>query len=152
MRRRPAAASLTGALPTVLLLVLAAGCSGGSAEPEADAEPTTAASAEPSATGGTAPPVTSSPSATDISDLVAGLPPCPEVWVDGSTLPADYAGCKEAGGGIDLGVVLECADGAGLAAYHDRLWAHLGGEITNSGGGGIAQDPEYAADVTACQG
>lgn len=146
MRRGPAAPAVTA----VLLLALV-GCSDDGGD-EPAAAPSTSGSPTASSGSTARPDGSPSPSTTDIAELVAGLPGCAEVWVAGETLPADYAGCKEPGGGIDPGMVLQCVDGAGLAAYRDRFWARLDGEISDSGGGGIAQDPEYAADVTACQG
>ncbi len=149
--RRGSATSLP-ALLLALALPLAA-CSDAGDDPDAAAGPTSSPS-EGTASGSpgddTVTPPT--PTTTSFEDLVASLPQCAEVWVADQALPADYAGCKLPSGGIDPGVVLQCVDGAGLAAYRDRFWARLGDPVEDSGGGGIGQDPEYATEVGACQG
>ena len=145
MRRGPATS--LPALLLALVLPLAA-CSGDGDGPDATPSPTSSPTSGP--TDDTPAPPT--PTATSFEDLVASMPQCAEVWVADQTLPADYAGCKLPGGGIDPGVVLQCVDGAGLAAYRDRFWARLGDPVEDSGGGGIGQDPEYATEVGLCQG
>ncbi|MDN4161068.1 hypothetical protein [Nocardioides abyssi] len=148
MRR---AATLPALLSAGLFALTLTACSGDD-EPDATGGPSgTTSSSSPSSSASSAP---SSPSArpTDIEELVASLPSCTEVWVADQPLPTDYAGCKVPGGGIDLGAVLECVDGAGLAAYRDRFWARLGEPVEDSGGGGTQQDPEYATAVGLCQG
>jgi len=58
------------------------------------------------------------------------LPECSEVWVVGKTLPADYKGCRIAGGGIDQGAKYACTDGRGeLIGYNDQFFARLGGTV-----------------------
>lgn len=155
MRRGPAT-SLPALLLT-LVLPLAA-CSGDGDGDGPDAAP----SSSTSSSGGTGDdtgdytgddtPAPPTPTTTSIEELVASLPQCADVWVADQVLPVDYAGCKLPGGGIDLGVVLQCADGAGLAAYRDRFWARLGEPVEDSGGGGTQQDPEYATAVGLCRG
>ncbi|GGO73900.1 hypothetical protein [Nocardioides deserti] len=146
MRR---AATVLPLLSAGLLALTLTACSG-DAEPGAGGGPSEPATSVTSS--GTSSPSSPSAGPTDIEELVASLPPCAEVWVADQVLPADYAGCKLPGGGIDLGAVLECVDGAGLAAYRERFWAHLGEPVEDSGGGGTQQDPEYATAVGLCQG
>ena len=58
------------------------------------------------------------------------LPECSEVWVEGKTLPTDYAGCRIDGGGIDQGAKYACTDGKGqLIGYNDQFFARIGGAI-----------------------
>lgn len=58
------------------------------------------------------------------------LPECSEVWVVGKTLPADYAGCRIAEGGIDQGAKYACTDGKGeLVGYNEEFFARRGGPV-----------------------
>lgn len=147
-------------VPGVLLVLALTACSGDVAGPGAGPSPSAGASAseertdEPTdgPTDGPSPTPPPSPSTPDIEEVVANLPRCDEVWVADRQLPLDYAGCKLPGGGLDLGAVLQCVEGPGLAAHRDRFWARLGEPVEDSGGGGTAQDPEHAAGVAACQG
>jgi len=58
------------------------------------------------------------------------MPDCTEIWVEGKTLPADYAGCRIKGGGIDQGAKYPCTDGKGeLIGYNEEFFARLGGAV-----------------------
>lgn len=79
-----------------------------------------------------------------------GLPDCADVWVEGETLPEDYEGCMDGDMTVAL-VTSDCTDGSRLTGYDDRYWALLGGEIKDAGAeDATAADPEYGADLAAC--
>ena len=105
-----------------LSLVFLAGC-GGSDEPSSEPSGVIKSSTKPNEPG--------SEFLTPVPEKSAeALPECSEVWAEGTTLPAEYAGCRIAGGGIDQGAEYACTDGKGeLIAYNDQFFARVGGAV-----------------------
>lgn len=118
-------------------IALATGCGdegGGSAT---DPEPTAESSTAP-----TEPPSSSAPAEPT-------GPACEEVWVDGSTLPKDYAGCAE----DDVTVRpdgLGCSSGQKIIRYADRFFAVPGGLIRETDG--LNRDRDYLDAIASCRG
>jgi len=110
-----------------LSLLLVAGCGRGGGEPESEPTGVITSSTKSSEPG--------SEFLTPIPDKSAeALPECSEVWVEGNTLPTDYAGCRIAGGGIDQGAKYPCSDGKGeLIDYNEQFFARRGGTIQANG-------------------
>ena len=106
----------------VLSLVFLSGCGDG-AEPTSGPTGVVQNSADPKQPG--------SEFLTPVPAESAGaMPDCTEVWAVGNTLPADYEGCRIAGGGIDQGAKYACTDGKGeLIGYNDQFFARLGGAV-----------------------
>ena len=130
--RRPLASALVAvALP--LLLLTACG------DDEAD-------SAQDPATGSASP--TDEASATPEEPAVEG-PVCDEVWVEGATLPAAYAGCV-ADGALTEPDRLPCSSGQTIVRFAEQYYAVLGGEIKFAED--LAKDPDYRRSVTVCRG
>jgi len=85
-------------LPAFLFMILVAAC-GSDSDPETDAS--------------------AAPTTTTTTSAAPELAACETVWVDGQTLPADYAGCK--GGASDtVGEVGTCISGTDKYATYVR--------------------------------
>lgn len=77
----------------------------------------------------------------------SGTPVCSDVWVDGGTLPEDYAGCENADGSIEAAATIKCDSGIGaFTTYQDEFFALLGGEITEA----PSTSEEYSAAYEEC--
>lgn len=105
-----------------LSLLLVAGCGGGG-EPTSGPTGVAQNTADPKQPG--------SEFLTPVpAEKADAMPECSEVWVEGNTLPNDYAGCRIAGGGIDQGAKYPCTDGKGeLIGYNEQFFARLGGTV-----------------------
>lgn len=94
------------------------------------------------------------------SDEVAGdsaaagnsLPSCESVWLDGQTLPADYAGCLNDDGSASQDAITSCDDGSTLVQLDGWGYAFAGDTITSDRGGAYHDPALEAAAQSACVG
>ena len=63
------------------------------------------------------------------ADWASELPRCADLWIEGETLPADYAGCTPEGGGLSVLTAQPCSNGPGDLVHRDGMFARQGGEI-----------------------
>lgn len=113
-------------LAVLLVAVLAAGCSDEPAPDLLTASP--------------------APELTPQQSEGPALPSCDDVWVDGATLPVNYEGCMN-GDVIEAMASLDCDSGAEVfVTYQDRLFAFLGGPITEAG----SDSPAYGKAYEEC--
>lgn len=94
--------------------------------------------------GGSADPV--DPGVTPLSD---SLPACADVWVEGASLPEDYAGCVDDDGVLQASVSQKCTsvDGS-LTTYADTYFVFQNGRVRAGG----AEDPAYQQAYGVCFG
>ncbi len=81
------------------------------------------------------------------------LPACADVWVDGSKLPADYAGCVDDEGVLQAPALRKCTGMKGsLAVFDDRFYAIVGtpGDIGNVITEAGPTSSEYEQAYQAC--
>lgn len=135
MRTHAPAVGLVALVTSALLL---AGC-GEEGGTEAD---DAASSASPSETS----TESAEPAAT------APQPQCDDVWVTGTTLPADYAMCFDGEEQVDPDGVY-CEVGTPLVTHESHWWAVRGGEVQEATTDGpLVEDPGYQADLRPCRG
>lgn len=90
------------------------------------------------------------PSAGSTAASPTGLPACEDVWVDGETLPEDYAGCFD--GTADVTAQQRsCSIGQPLVTYDDMFYAMAGARI-NEVAGGLEADEGYQSALMSCTG
>lgn len=75
--------------------------------------------------------------------------PCESVWVEGSDLPKDYAGCV-ADGALVEPEILDCSSGQRIVLYDDHYWA-LRGHIIGYAPDGLDNDKKYARVLYSCR-
>lgn len=80
----------------------------------------------------------------------ATTPDCSDLWVVGQRLPADYAGCQEAGVPAE-DTTVPCAIGDVLIEHGEGYYATPGRQIRLAAGG-FAADPAYQRVHTICTG
>jgi hypothetical protein len=117
-----------------LPLLLATGCGD---DPDATAE-------DPESTSTASASESPSPSATEAPEG----PACADVWVEGATLPAAYAGCV-ADGVLTAPDGLPCSSGQTIVRYADQYYGVLGGKIKFAED--LDKDPDYRHSVTVCR-
>jgi len=89
-----------------------------------------------------------SPSAS--SPSAGGVPACADVWVDGATLPEQYAGCLDDSGEKVPADATQCATGARLVTYDERFYAMTGHVVNDEGS--LADSTSYASAKASCGG
>ncbi|MFN8195605.1 MAG: hypothetical protein U0R80_15140 [Nocardioidaceae bacterium] len=58
------------------------------------------------------------------------MPACASVWVEGKTLPADYAGCVDADGVLQVSEIKECSSTDGsFTTFGKEFFAYVGQPI-----------------------
>jgi len=113
----------------ILSLILVAGC-GNSTEPNSEPSDVTSSGTEGGAPGTQSSTPGSEFMPPDADKAAESLPKCSDIWVEGKTLPEDYEGCQNTGGGLDRGANYACTDGkADLIGHNDQFFARLGGQI-----------------------
>lgn len=123
---------------TVLALAALAAC-GGEVATDPSADETSASSPTTSPSG-----QSSSPTGT------ATEPACAEVWVDGATLPEDYAGCVDESGQVVPAEASQCAVGSRLVTFAGRFYAMTGHVVNDEGD--LAGSATYASAKASCGG
>lgn len=121
------------AVPALVLVTLT-GC--GSETDEGDARATAPAE---------------TPTSESAAEPSSDLPACDEVWVDGATLPARYAGCVDADGVEVAAESRECSIGKPLVTYGDAFYA-VPGRVVNEVAGSLDEDPAYQSALASCTG
>lgn len=131
-------------LLTSLLAVLAAlaGCGTETGAVTGASDPPTTASASPS-------PIETTASPTP-SETAAPLPRCGKVWVDGATLPAEYAGCRQGSRTVDPRE-WPCAFGGPVVTYANRFYAVRSHRV-NATQGPLTEDPDWQIALESCRG
>lgn len=90
---------------------------------------------------------------TEPSPASETMPACAEVWQAGETLPADYAGCVDEDGSLQVSNAQACTadtsqDGQAFATFGTSLYALTDGEIHQ----GAFNTPTYDELYRACFG
>lgn len=158
--RRRSARRGTIAVTAALFLPLLGGCSDLAEWTTTDAPSTTAATPEPSSpAAGTPQPSTAAgePTGTPVPVASPGSfalrfvreqgPPCAQVWLAGSVLPANYEWCADEVGGPVAGVRIGSCE---VVVYNDLMYAVPGRRIRSSPVD-VNLDPSYRRALTACK-
>ena len=97
---------------------------------------------------GSATDPTSAPT-TPTSTSTSGLPDCETLWVDGGTLPQQYAGCTDATGAEVKADKHPCSYGGAIVEYDGRFYALTGKRINETPS--LEQSKQYQGALSACQ-
>jgi hypothetical protein len=87
--------------------------------------------------------------AVEVTPKSESMPACADVWVGGDRLPADYEGCVDEDGVLQVSEIKQCtsADGS-FTTYDGSYFALLGGTISDAG----TSSQEYDALHAQCFG
>ncbi len=139
----------------VAAVVVLAGCGsdpGTSAEgtPTASASEDATASPSPSPSGSPSGSPSEEPSPTDEPVAVPpGTPACAAVWVDGTRLARDYAGCRTGQRFVEPDQE-SCSFGQRLVRYGDHFYAVRGGPV-NRTAAPLTKDRDYRGAIASCR-
>ncbi|MFW6774700.1 hypothetical protein ACOACO_10480 [Nocardioides sp. CPCC 205120] len=147
------------AVPALALIPALAACSASDEESPDNVAP------EASSTVGTGMTESGSPSASSTTSESSGAgsgasgapadaPACAEVWVVGGSIPADYEGCLDEEGTLEVAETTECTDGRQLLTGPSGFG--FAGETATPTPAGLAEpdpaSPEYTAALEECTG
>lgn len=137
----------------VAVVVALAGCgtdSPSSSDRAAASESPSASTESPMESPTESPMESSSPSPSDQPVVVpAGTPACAAVWVDGTRLARDYAGCR-VGKRFVKPDQEPCSFGQRLVRYGDHFYAVRGGPV-NRTTAALAKDRDYRGAIASCR-
>jgi hypothetical protein len=83
------------------------------------------------------------------ASVPAGTPACDAVWVDGSRLARDYAGCRIGERFVEPDQE-PCSFGQRLVRYGDHFYAVRGGPV-NRTAAALAKDRDYRGAIASCR-
>jgi hypothetical protein len=90
----------------------------------------------------------SGPDDEKVTPQSESMPTCSEVWVEGKVLPADYTGCVDEGGVLQVSQIKDCSsiDGS-FTTFHQDFYAVLGQQIHSD-----VKSQEYKQAYGVCFG
>jgi hypothetical protein len=142
----------TAVLVAVVLALVGCGTDSGTStegSTQASESATESASESPSESPSPSPSEEKPPPSHEPAVVPAGTPGCATVWVDGTRLARDYAGCRLGQRFVEPDQE-PCSFGQRLVRYGDHFYAVRGGPV-NRTTAPLAKDRDYRGAIASCR-